>query len=298
MVKSMQPQGRVGASNQVKRMRYALTLLLLTTLAAAQGPAGDQPPTADQPSAPATSASPAESSDHANAAKARRIVDQAIQALGGQAYLTWRTQSSEGRSYSFHHGEPNSVGTLFWRFKEYPDKDRVEVTKKRDIFQIFNGDKGYEVTYRGVRDLEDKTELQPYLRRRHYSIDIVLREWLNAPGVALFYEGQPVAAQKQTDQVTIMNSKNEAVTLNFDVNTHLPVKKSFTWRDPTDRERNVEEEIYDNYRLIQGIMTPFDLTRTYNGDMASQVFLTAASYNKDFDVSMFDARATAASKRK
>jgi hypothetical protein len=278
-------------------MRYALTLLLLTTLAAAQAPAGDQPPTADQPSAPA-STSNSESTDQANAAKARGIVDQAIQALGGQAYLTWRTQSSEGRSYSFHHGEPNSVGTLFWRFKQYPDKDRVEVTKKRDIFQIFNGDKGYEVTYRGVRDLEDKTELQPYLRRRHFSLDIVMREWLNAPGVAFFYEGQPVAAQKQTNQVTIMNSKNEAVTLNFDVNTHLPVKKSFTWRDPTDRERNVEEEIYDNYRLIQGIMTPFDLTRTYNGDMASQVFLTAAAYNKDFDANMFDAQATAASKRK
>ena len=66
-----------------------------------------------------------------------------------------------------------------------------------------------------------------------------MREWLNAPGVALFYEGQPIAAQKQTDQVTIMNSKNEAVTLNFDVNTHLPVKKSFTWRD-----RRIESETW------------------------------------------------------
>ncbi len=287
----MQPKGRVGASNQMKRMRYVFTLLLLTRLAAAEAPAGSQA------SAPATSAPASESSDQANAAKARRIVDQAIQALGGQAYLTWRTLSAEGRSYSFHHGEPNSVGTLFWRFKQYPDKERVEVTKKRDIFQIFNGDKGYEVTFRGVRDLEDKTELQPYLRRRHYALDIVMREWLNAPGVAFFYEGQTVAAQRQTDQVTIMNSKNEAVTLNFDINTHLPVKKGFTWRDPTDRERNVEEEIYDNYRLIQGVMTPFDLTRTYNGDMASQVFLTAAAYNKDFEASMFDAQATAAKRK-
>jgi hypothetical protein len=290
-VKSMQPNGTVGASNQMKRMRYALTLLLLTTLAAAQAPAGNQP------SAPAASAPAAESSDQANAAKARRIVDQGIQALGGQAYLTWRTQSSEGRSYSFHHGEPNSVGTLFWRFKQYPDKERVEVTKKRDIVEIFNGDKGYEVTFRGVRDLEDKTELQPFLRRRHYALDIVMREWLNAQGVAFFYEGQTVAAQKQTDQVTIMNSKNEAVTQNFDINSHLPVKKSFTWRDPTDRERNVEEEIYDNYRPIQGVMTPFDLTRTYNGDMASQVFLTVAAYNKDFVPTMFDAQASAGKRK-
>jgi hypothetical protein len=268
-------------------MRYALTFLMLTALAAAQAPAGGQAPT-----------TPSLSSDQANAAKARRIVEQGIQALGGQAYLTWRTQTSEGRSYSFHHGEPNSVGTLFWRFREYPDKERVELTKKRDIFEIFNGDKGYEVTYRGVRNMEDKTELQPYLRRHHFALDIVMREWLNVPGVAFFYEGQTVASQKETDQVTIMNSKNEAVTLNFDISSHLPVKKSFTWRDPEDRERNVEEEVYDNYRLIQGIMTPFDITRTYNGDMSAQFFLTAAEYNKDIDASMFDPQVTASKHKK
>jgi hypothetical protein len=274
----------------MKRMRYAITFLLLTTLVAAQSS------TASQSATPAASA-PAASSDQENARKARAIVDQGVQALGGQAYLTWHTQTSEGRSYSFHHGEPNSLGTLFWRFKQYPDKERVELTKKRDIFEIFNGDKGYEVTYRGVRDLDDKTELQPYVRRHHFALDIVMREWLNAPGVAFFYEGQTVAAQKETDQVTIMNSKNEAVTLNFDINSHLPVKKSFTWRDPADRERNVEEEIYDNYRLTQGVMTPFDITRTDNGDMSAQIFLTSAAYNKDLDASMFDAQATA-SKRK
>ncbi len=263
-VSSIQPLRRVGASNLMKRMRYALTFLMLTALATvlatAQGPAGGQAPT-----------TPPMSSDQANAAKARRIVEQGIQALGGQAYLTWRTQTSEGRSY--------------------------ELTKKRDVVEIFNGDKGNEVTYRGVRNLEDKTELQPYLRRHHYALDIVMREWLNAPGVAFFYEGQTVAAQRQTDQVTIMNAKNEAVTLNFDINSHLPVKKSFTWRDPEDRERNVEGEIYDNYRLIQEVMTPFDITRTYNGDMSAQLFLTAAAYNKDLDASMFDPQA-AVGKRK
>ena len=257
-------------------MRNIFALLLLAAFAAAQDSSGT-PSTADQESA----------------AKARSLVEEGIKALGGDAYLTWRTQTSQGRSYSFHHGEPNSLGTLFWRFKQYPDKDRLELTKKRDIFEIFNGNKGWEVTFRGVRELEDKVELQPYMRRRHYALDTIFREWIHEPGVAFFYEGRTIAAQQQTDQVTIMNSKNEAVTLNFDVNTHLPVRKSFTWRDPTDKERNVEEEIYDNYRNIQGIITPFDLTRTYNGDMAFQSFLTVATYNQDLSASLFDAQATA-----
>jgi len=275
----------------MKRMKYVYTLLLLTSLAAAQN-TSDAPPTS---AAPATS-SPI-STDQENAAKAKQLIQQAIQTLGGEAYLTWRTQTSQGRSYSFHHGEPNSLGTLFWRFREYPNKDRLELTKHRDVFEIFNGDNGWEVTFQGVLKLEGD-EIQPYLRRRHYALDGVLREWINQPGVAFFYEGQRVAAQKQTEQVTIMNAKNEAVTLNFDINTHLPVRKTFSWRDPTDKERNVEEEIYDNYRNVQGIITPFDVTRTYNGEMSAQSFLTNASYNETLSPDLFDARVTQKSKHK
>ncbi|HWH61125.1 MAG TPA: hypothetical protein VN682_26110 [Terriglobales bacterium] len=280
----------------MKIMKYAVTFLLLTALAVAQN-TSDAPPTAAPSTSTGSTTNSAIPTDQENAAKAKQLIQQAIQTLGGQAYLTWRTQTSQGRSYSFHHGEPNSLGTQVWRFREYPDKDRLELTKKRDIFEIFNGDKGWEVTFRGVRNLED-TDLQPYMRRRHYSLDSVLREWINQPGVAFFYEGQTVAAQKQTEQVTIMNAKNEAVTLNFDIHTHLPVRKSFTWRDPTDKERNVEEEIYDNYRNVQGILTPFDVTRTYNGEMSAQSFLTEASYNQTLNPELFDPQATWKSKHK
>jgi hypothetical protein len=277
-------------------MKYALTLLFLTALVFAQGaPSGtsDQSTLGNQGDQ-GTSSIPV---DQESVRKAKAVLDQAIQALGGDAYLNWKTMTSEGRSYSFHHGEPNSLGTLFWGFKEFPDKGRLELTKKRDVIEIFNGDKGYEVTYKGVRNLDEKDELTPYLRRRHYSLDLVLRQWLHDPGIALFYDGQTVAAQKETDEVMIMNAKNEAVTLNFDINTHLPVRKSFAWRDPVDKQRNVEEEIYDNYRLIQAVQTPFDVTRTFNGDMAFQSFLTSASYNQPLDASLFDPKATTAKRR-
>jgi hypothetical protein len=267
-------------------MKYVATLLLVSALVLAQSSTS----VTDQ----SASGLPV---DQENSRKAKAVLDQGIQALGGEAYLNWNNVTQEGRSYSFHHGEANSLGTLFWRFKKFPDKERVELTKKRDVIEIFNGDKGYEVTYKGVRNLDEKEELTPFLRRRHYSLDLVLRQWLHEPGVALFYEGQTVAAQKETDQVTVMNAKNEAVTLNFDINTHLPVRKSFVWRDLVDKQRNVEEEIYDNYRLIQGIMTPFDITRTFNGEMAAQSFLTTASYNQGMADSLFDPQAASAKRR-
>lgn len=270
-------------------MRYALLGLVVGMIAltgAGSGLAAAQEPKA-QP-IPA---------DQANAQKARAILDQAIQALGGDAYLHARDMTQEGRSYSFHHGEPNSVGTIFWRLRKFPDKDRIELTKKRDVIEIYNGDKGYEITYRGIRNLSGKDDLEPYLRRRHFSLDSVLREWLSEPGIALFYEGQTVAAQKEADQVTIMNANNEAVTLYFDISTHLPAKKSFSWRDPVDKQRNVEEEIYDNYRAAGKIMTPFDTTRFFNGEMAAQSFLTSASYNQGLNDSLFDPQATVAARK-
>lgn len=269
-------------------MKYAFICLLLTALALPQG----------TPSTGSSQNSSALPIDQENARKAKEIIDQGIKALGGSAYLNWHDQTQEGRGYSFHRGEANSLGTLFWRFRQFPDLERVELTQKRDVIEIFNGDKGYEVTYRGVRDMDPKQELDPYVRRHHYALDIVLRQWLNEPGIALFYDGQKVAAQKQTDQVTIMNAKNEAVTLNFDTDTHLPVRKSFSWRDPTDKQRNVEEEIYDNYREAQGIMTPYDVTRTFNGEMAAQSFLTSASYGQSLDPTLFDPHAPPPDKKK
>jgi len=224
--------------------------------------------------------------DQQNAQKAKALIEQAIQALGGQAYLNIQDISQSGRSYGFHLGESEGVGVQFWRFYKYPDKDRVELTKKRDVIYIYNGDQGFEITYKCTRS-DDPKAVTDYARRRQYALDWVLREWLKQPGIAFFYEGSTVAAQKDAQRVTIMTAQNQALTLYIDSNTHLPVKKSYSWRDPTDQQRNIEDEVYDNYRLVQGIMTPFDVTRFYNGDMSSQRFVTSVTYNKGLSDSMF-----------
>lgn len=253
----------------------------LSTRSVAQASSSSQAPAAPDPSQASLPV------DKENARKAKALLEEAIQALGGSAYLGARDMQMAGRTYSFHHGRPTSNGIQFWRFIQYPDKDRFELTKQRDVAQIYNGDKGYEITYRGSRPLEEK-DLSDYLRRRKFSLETVLRTWVNDPAVALFYDGNAIAAEHPAFQVTLINAKNEGVTLYFDADTHLPLKKTFTWRDPVDKQRNLEEEIYDNYRNIQGIMTPWSVARYFNGDMANQRFLNSASYNQGLDQSMFD----------
>jgi hypothetical protein len=262
-------------------MKYLLCAVLLTALAFGQA----------NTSAPATSGQSIPV-DQENVRKAKTLLDQMIQALGGEAYLNIQDVSQEGRTYdSFHMGLSEGVGVVFWRFYKFPDKDRVELTKKRDVVYVYRGDKGFEITYKGTRSDEPKS-VSDYLRRREYSLDWVIRKWLSQPGIALFYEGHTVAAQKDTEQVTIMNASNQSVTLCIDTSTHLPVKKTFSWRDLTDKQRNIEDEVYDKYRPVQGVMTPFSVTRFYNGDMSNQRFLNSVSYNKGLSDSMFAADIT------
>src|ERR1700719_968286 len=130
-------------------------------------------PQVSSPSVASSSISADRGNDLENSRKARALLDQGIQALGGQAYLSIHDLEQEGRTYSFHHGQPTSNGVLFWRFVEFPDKERIEVTKQRDIAYLYTGDKGFEITFKGSHAVEKK-DLEEYLRHRKFSLDTIL----------------------------------------------------------------------------------------------------------------------------
>ncbi len=248
--------------------------------AAAQSPAQQAP----SDSAAKNSSIPL---DQQNARQAHDLLEQAIQALGGNVYLNIHDMQEQGRTYTFYHGRPSSNGVFFWRFLEFPGKERIELTPQRDVAYVYNGDKGYEITYKGPKAIEKK-DLDDYLRHRKFSLETILHSWVNDPNVALFFDGAALAGSLAAQRVTLINKQDEAVSVYFDIDTHLPIKKTYSWRDPVDKERNIEEETYDGYRMVDGVMTPFGFTRYFNGDMQTERFVTSASYNKGLDPAMFD----------
>jgi hypothetical protein len=277
-------------------MKQLLPILLLVCSAIAcaeqmaQNPTSSSPagsPSKDKVTSTAGERTELDKEAKENANQAKDIIEQGIQALGGQAWLTMRDREQQGRIYGFHAGRPTGGGGLFWAFTQFPDKERVELTKERDIAELYVGSKGWEITYKGPHPIEQK-DLDAYLRRRRFSLDTVLRTWVNDPGVALIYVGNAIAAQHPALQVTLINSQDESVNLYFDVDTHLPVKKSFEWRDPVDRQKNLEEEVYENYRKVSEIMAPYNVTRYFNGDMSNQRFLNSVTINQGLDPAMFD----------
>ena len=68
------------------------------------------------------------------------------------------------------------------------------------------------------------------------------------------------------------------------------MRKTFSYRDPLDRQLDDESEIFSNYRLIQGIQTPLSVVRHRNGEMTNQRFITSVTYNNGFPATMFETR--------
>ena len=228
-----------------------------------------------------------------NAQQARGALNAMVKALGGDAWLNMKNREYSGRSAGFYHGKPSGATVEYWETYEWPNHDRMEFTKHRDVVQIFTGNEGWEVIYSGKKPLPPE-QVEDYLRRRDHSIETVIKEWLKDPATILIYEGQHLAESHLAEQVTLISSKNEAVTILMDGQTHLPLRRSFQWRDPLYKDKDEDAEEYDNYRPVDGFQTPFNITRFKNGDMVNQRFLFKATYNQALPADEFNVDATAA----
>ncbi|HYL91540.1 MAG TPA: hypothetical protein VEW69_00130 [Alphaproteobacteria bacterium] len=242
----------------------------------------------------------------ANQQQARAIIDKMIQVLGGEAYMTAQDLKSEVRFGSFQHGSVTATA-LFRRYWQWPDKERVEFpsgsgavsgyaaswpfqtqkTADAALILLHNGDKGYEKTSRGIRP-QAPEQLRRHLQARDHSLAVVLRQWLQAPGVALFYDGPTIAENRAAEKVTIMNARNQAVTLLIAADTHLPIKKVYIVRDPVSRDHDEEVEVYDNWKIVQGIATPYNILLMHNGEMAGQQYVLSISYNNRLEPALFE----------
>ncbi len=222
-----------------------------------------------------------------NAAQARAALDAMVKALGGDAWLNLKNVVREGHIAAFFHGEPDVGTTLFWEFHVWPDHDRMEYTKHRDVVQFYEGRKGIEVTYRGARPLPQE-QVDDFLRRRDHSIEMAVKVWLKDPKTILMYEGERMAERHMADQVTLISAENEAITIQMDVQTHLPLTRSFQWRDPVYKDKNTDVEEYADYHDVDGLPTAYSITRVHNGETVRQLYIDKVHYNQDLPAEFWD----------
>jgi hypothetical protein len=214
----------------------------------------------------------------ANQKKARATLDAMVAALGGQRWLTLTNSMEQGRTSGFYQGKPTGMTAEFYEIQKFPDQSRIELGKKRDVVEIILPDQAWEVTYKGKKELP-KDQIQELIRRRDHAIRTAMAVWLNDPKTVLIYGGQSLVERHLADKTTLIDANNDSITIQTDAETHLPLQRTWQWRDPLYKDKNTDAEEYDNYQLIDGLPTAYAITRFHNGDMSNQRFLSHAGYN-------------------
>jgi hypothetical protein len=222
-----------------------------------------------------------------NDQKARAVLASMVQALGGDAWLNMQNSYLEGRRSSFYRGDPTGGIVDYYDYHQYPDKDCTLYTKKRDVAEMLIGQDGWEITYRGKKPWP-ADQLDSGLRRRDHSVEVAIKVWLKDPRTVLFYDGQRLVQRHLADKVRLISSENDSITIEIDAQTHLPIRRSYQWRDPLYKDKNEASEEYDDYHVFGGVQTPFTITNYKNGEMSDQRFLYKASYNIAIPPETFD----------
>ena len=219
-------------------------------------------------------------------AKAKELIQQGIEALGGAAYLNVRDVTCTGRLSQFGHtGELEGYET-FIDYSEPPDKDRTENLPKRNLIQVFNGNQGWQLDRGGVSEAAP-TDLIQFQQNLKKDIDNILRHRIHETGMIFRYGGPDIVDLRQSDWVEMVDSDNRTIRIAFARATHLPIRKIVETRDPVSRTTTQETEIFSNYHPLDGVQTPFQITRDRNGMKIYQVFFDKCEYNTGLSDSLF-----------
>lgn len=227
------------------------------------------------------------------------LMNQMVAALGGPRWLGIHNVLEEGRTSGFYQGKPTGAIGDYRLLRTVPTSrtdpglERVEYGKKHDAVTILLPAEDWEITYKGKR-LIPPTEYLDTFRRRDHSLDEAVRVWWHEPGTMLVFGGHKMAERHLVDEITLFDSANDNITLQLDADTHLPVRVSFTWRDPLYKDKDEDAEEFADYHPVEGLPTSLNRTYYHNGDMTSQHYLSHVSYNVPVPPDAFDVDATVA----
>ena len=216
--------------------------------------------------------------------KIQALFEEAIAAMGGDAYMGVSDMISEGQYFMFNNRGESSGLIKFTDYTKFPDKSRFELGNKKNELEItiFDLAKNEGWIIEGAREARDASEdeIKSFWAAANHSIDNVFRfRWKN-PENKLFYLGPGDGADVTRDTVRLINPENDEVVIYFDRVSKLPVKIE----SQRINERGVRVRVTDEYsqwHKIQGVLTPMRIDSYTNGRRSSQQFLLKLTYNNN-----------------
>ena len=239
-------------------------------------------------------------------AKGKQILRDLIAGLGGPGYTEVRESECSGLRSLFGHSGDLTGYINFTDFRQYPDKARIEYTRKGHntillsligldgldfshggiVIALYNGDHAWSYDRSGVNELP-VTSVTDFHEATRRNVDTLLRFRLKEPGLSVRFGGSDTVDLRQVDWVEVNDSEGRKYRLAVNRSTHLLDRVVVSTEDAENQQVNDDTTIYSNYQLKDSAWTPMQFTREHNGRRTAQFFLDSCRYNPGFPQDLF-----------
>jgi hypothetical protein len=220
----------------------------------------------------------------------KKLFQDAIEAMGGEAFLNAKDMYSEGQFFAFNNEGESSNLIKFVDYTKIPDKSRHESGNRKSELEIsvFNLEKNEGWIYepgKGGREAKPD-EMRGFRSVVKHSLDIIFRYRYKYPQEKLFYLGPGEGQDVTMELVKIVDPENDETTIYFNRITKLPAKIEYHEVNKRGiRVRIVDE--FSQWHVFQGVNTPLRIDGSINGRRASQTFVIKISFNNNLADSLF-----------
>lgn len=226
--------------------------------------------------------------------RGKRVVYEALSALGGDAFLHMQDRVEIGRAYSFYREELSglSFATVYTRYiapapGTLGQRERDAFGKKLDEgFLLFNEQGAWEVTFRGAAPLEEQ-RVSNYQITTMRNIFYILRQRLNEPGMTFYSQGSDILENVPVEIVDITDGDGNTVTVYFSKFDKLPMRETYRRRNAQYHDFDTEVSAFSKYRAVSGIQWPYEMRRERNGDKIFEMFADSVEINKGLQDDLF-----------
>jgi len=226
--------------------------------------------------------------------RGKRVVNEALQAMGGQAYLAMQDRLESGRVYSFYRQELQglSIAKIYTRYvAPVPGKpsvrERQSFGKDESSGVLFNQDGAWEFNYHGARQLEPK-RAENWRESTLRNVFYILRQRMDEPDMDYYSRGRDLYENLPVEIVDITDANGATVTVYFSASSKLPVRQIFKRRNPDYKDFDTEEALFARYRDAGGgVMWPLSIRRLRNGDKIYEINSESVEINKNLRDSVF-----------
>lgn len=225
--------------------------------------------------------------------KSQKIIDRAIEAVGGQAYLNVETVIGKGFYSEFRENVPQ-VPIRFLDYIVYPDRERTEFNNSGiKTIQTNVGETGW-LFDGGPKKISDQTpaQVEDFKRSMRTSVENLLRGWWRNEGGKVTYVGRREAGlAKRNEAVRLTYPNGFWIEYEFGAKDGLPAKviykRSRKDLDSGDQVETTEEDLLLKFITVSGVTAPWVIDHFVNGKQTSRINYEQIQYNQRIADALF-----------